>query len=152
MRNSRMKFADQVRWRIRILWLMVIAMLCYMVIVGETGGGDTRMLTDLAERLSDMMFFGGLIWIGWRIIHNRKLLADRQLLKAQALVERDEYTRMLHLRSGGPVMDAMLLLLYVVTMTAALYNMDMFHVSLGLFAAAAALKAGAYLAARRGWM
>ncbi len=152
MTKSRMKFADQLKWRIRILWMMAIAMLAYMVIVGETGGGDSRIMTPLADTLSRLMFFGGLGWIIWRICHNRKVLADRRLLKAQALAEKDEYTILLHLRSGGPVMDAMLLILYVTTMTAALYNMDMFHVSLGLFAAAASLKAGTYWAVRLGWI
>ncbi len=152
MTKSPMKYADQIKWRIRILWLMALAMLCYMVIVGETGGGDSRIMTRLADTVSDLLFFGGLGWIIWRICRNRKVLADRRLLKAQALAERDEYTRMLHLRSGGPVMDGMLLILYVTTMTAALYNMDMFHVSLGLFAAAVALKAGTCLAVRQGWI
>ncbi len=152
MPKAHMKYADQIKWRIRILWMMALAMLCYMVVVGETGGGDSRIMTRLADTLSSLMFFGGLGWILWRIRHHRKVLADRRLLQAQALAERDEYTRMLHLRSGGPVMDAMLLILYITTMTAALYDMALFHLSLSLFAAAAALKGGSYLALRQGWI
>ncbi len=152
MTKTKMKFADQIKWRIRILWCMVIALLAYMVIVSETGGGDSRIQTRLAETLGSMMFFGGLIWTGWRIHYHKKLLADRLRLKAQALAERDEYTRMLHLRSGGPVMDAMLLILYIATMTAAMYNMDMFHMAYGLFLAAAALKGGMYWAVSKGWV
>ncbi len=152
MIKTKMRFADQIKWRIRILWCMIIALLAYMVIVSETGGGDSRIQTWLAETLSSVMFFGGLIWTGWRIHYNKKLLEDRLRLKAQALKERDEYRRMLHLRSGGPVMDAMLLILYIATMTAAMYNMDMFHMAYGLFVAALLLKFGMYWAVKQGYL
>ncbi len=144
-------FAKRIRWRIRVLWALIVLMLVYMVVVGETGGGDSRMQTDLAENMSRILFFGGLIWAGWRIRQNRRILSDIRLLKAQAVAERDEFTRHLHLQSGGWVMDAMLLILYVVTMTASMYSMPLFHLSLGLLLTAIALKAGAWWMARRVW-
>ena len=56
-------------------------MLVYMVIVGELGGGDSRMMTDFANAASDILFFGGLIFVFYRIVRNKRLLKSQMLLK-----------------------------------------------------------------------
>lgn len=142
-RFERMTYTEQIRLRTRALWWLVAAMLVYMVIVGETGG-DSRMMTPLAEAVSRILFFGGLVFIGCRIAHNKKLLKSRARLKEQMEAERDERSRYLHDKSGGVVMDAMLVCLLFATLTASLFNMAAFYTAGGLLAAAVCLKAGAY--------
>lgn len=141
----------RIRRRIALWWCVIIALLAWMIIVGETGG-DSRMMTDLAERMGRILYFGGMIYAACRIRWNRKLLADRMLLKEQAIRERDEYNRALHLHSGGIAMDAVLIILYLATMTAAFYSMPAFYMAYGLLLTAAAIKGGLYLAHVRGWL
>ena len=82
---------------------------------------------------------------------NKKTLADRLLLREKALTEQDERNRSMHLRSGGFVMDAMLLVLYMATMLTGMYSMAAFNTAFWLLIAAIALKAGAFwLCSRNG--
>ena len=49
MKNwSKMPFATKIKWRIRLLWLLLIGMLAYIVAISELGGGDSRIMTPLA--------------------------------------------------------------------------------------------------------
>lgn len=150
-RWSDMPYTQQLRWRIRLQWAGIILLLALMVIVGETGGGDSRFITRLADSTSTLLFFGGIAYLGVRIHLNKKTLADRLLLREKALTEQDERNRSLHLRSGGFVMDAMLLVLYMTTMLTGMYSMAAFNTAFGLLLAAIALKAGAFwLCSRNG--
>lgn len=142
-RWSNMPYPKQIQRRIRILWGVIVCMLIFMVVVGETGG-DSRIMTRLAETMSRILYFGGLIFVGVRIAHNKKLLKDRLRMKEQAMEEQDERNRYLHQLSGGYVMDAMLLVLWAATLTASLYDMSAFHMGFGLLVTAVILKAGAY--------
>lgn len=146
MKNSNgLNYTDKIKWRIRILWITLAAMLIYIFIVGETGGGDSRIMTDLADVISRIIIFGGIIYIVARIIHNRKLLKNRLLLKYQLLKEQDERDQYLHDKSGGTVLDILLIVLLFITATAALYNMPAFYVSFTILLVTILLKAGAYL-------
>lgn len=138
-----LSYPDRIRRRIRLLWLTAAVMLLYMVIVGETGG-DSRKMTELAGMSSRLIFFGGLVFIGSRIAHNKKLLKNRLLLQEQLREELDERNQYLHDKSGGIVVDVLLVLLLFLTMTAALYEMAAFHALLAVLLAAASLKAGVY--------
>ena len=151
MCNRKMPYAKQIRLRMILWWCVIVFLLAWMVFVGETGG-DSRMMTDLAEKMGRILYFGGMIFAACRIRHNKKLLADRLLLKEQALRERDEYSRALHLHSGGMAMDIMLLALYLLTMTAAFYSMPVFYTGYWLLVMAAAVKGGLWLVCRRGWI
>ncbi|MDO5425932.1 MAG: hypothetical protein Q4F41_19705 [Eubacteriales bacterium] len=137
-------YTQKIQWRIRISWILLILMLIYMVIVGETGG-DSRIMTDLANTFSSIVFFGGILYIITRIVHNKKLLKNRLLLKEQMRMEQDERNQYLHDKSGGTVFDLLLVFLLFITVTAALYNMPAFYTSLAVLIAALLLKAGAYL-------
>ena len=150
---SKTKLLDEkrIRRRIALWWCVIAALLAWMIIVGETGG-DSRVMTDLADRMGSILYFGGMIYAVCRIRRNRKLLADRLLLKEQAVREQDEYNRALHLHSGGIAMDVVLVVLYLATMTAAFYSMPAFYMAYGLLLVAAAIKGGLYLAYVRGWM
>lgn len=145
-----MSYAEKIKWRIRASWLMLIAMLVYMVVVGELGGGDSRIMTDMADLVSRWIFFGGFIYIASRIYHNKKLMKNRGLMKEQKRQEQDERNQYLHDKSGGAVMDVLLVLLLFTTMTAAMFNMAAFYTSLAILMAAALLKAAVYWLYSRG--
>ena len=141
MRNCKdMNYETQIKRRIRILYLLLTAMLAYMVAIAEMGGGDSRIMTDLADRFSRIVFFGGMIYVVSRIVHNKKLLRNRLLLKEQML--RNRY---LHDKSGGLVLDILLICLLFITLTASLFDMTAFYVSFAILAVALILKAAAYL-------
>lgn len=143
-------FSEKIKWRIRGLWLVIVLMLVYMVALVELGGGDSRMMTDFAARLSRIIYFGGLIFIGCRIYRNKKLLKNRQLLKEQLRQEQDERNQYLHDKSGGIVMDVLLISMLLITFTAALFDMGAFYTAAILLFLGAALKGGAYLLYSRG--
>ena len=138
-------YSEKIRWRIRISWMILILMIIYMIVVAELGGGDSRIVTDLADMVGDIIFFGGIIYVISRIIHNRKLLKNRMLLKEQHLSEQDERNLYLHDKSGGTVMDILMLILLLVTVTASLFNMAAFYTALTILIAAVLLKTGSYL-------
>ena len=137
-------FAAQIRWRIRGLWCLLCAMLIYMVVVSELGGGDSRFVTRLADFVGDVIFFGGMIYVGCKIHRNKKLLQYPNLLKAQRLSEQDERNRYLHDKSGGLVWDIQFFCLLFATLTASLFNMTIFNVLFGLLLFSLLLKAASY--------
>ncbi len=145
MKAGSKPFADVIRLRIRLLWLLVAAMMVYMVIIVVLGGGDSRVMNDSAEKMYRIIYFGGLVYVGWRIYENKKLLKDRLLRKEQLQKEMDEHRRWVHDKSGGLFADVLLFLLLVVTCTAALFNMAAYAVSLAILLAALALKGCLYL-------
>ena len=144
-REHPLSYTEKIRRRIRLLRLLVVAMLIYMIVISELGGGNSRVITGLADMTADMIFFGGLIFVLYRIHHNKKLLRDRLRLREQMITEQDERGQYLHDKSGGIVMDLLLILLLFLTMTTAMFNMDAFSVSLAILGAALFLKGAAYL-------
>ena len=146
MKNSeKLSYADKIKWRIRFSWMILVALLVYMIIVGETGGGDSRIMTDLADTASRVIFFGGMIYVIVRIVHNKKILKNRLLLKEQMELEQDERNQYLHDKSGGTVLDILMVFLLFVTVTASLYNMTAFHISMVILSFTIFLKVGTYL-------
>ncbi len=144
-KSERAAFTDRIKWRIRILWASLIFMLAYMVFVGENGGGDSRIVTWLADFVGDIIFFGGLGYIIYRLRFNKKLLQNKGLLAEKLCLEQDERNQYLHDKSGGIVMDILMLVMLFVTMTTAMFNMAAFYASFAILAAAVLLKAGVYL-------
>lgn len=149
--TSKMNYTKVIQWRIRLLWLALIAMLIFMVFIGETGARDSRIVTGMAYEWGSFLYFVGLFYIIGRIIINKKLLKDRLRLKEQQLRERDEWRQHLHRMSGGWVMDAMLAITYIAAMTAACYDNKAFYTAFGLLIAAALLKLIAEIAYAKGW-
>ncbi len=141
---EKLTYTEKIKWRIRALWLCILMMLIYMVVVAELGGGDSRIMTPLADAVSDIIFFGGFIVVISRIIHNKKLLKDRGLLKEQMREEQDERNQYLHDKSGGLVLDILLLCLLFITVTTGLFNMAAFYASVSILALALCLKMAAY--------
>lgn len=146
MKNSNNhSFSHKIKLRIRVLWIIFVLMLAYMVIISELGGGDSRIMTPLAESVSRIIFFGGLIFVCYRIYFNKKLLENRLLLKEKFLDEQDERNQYLHDKSGGVVVDVLMILLLFSTVTTALFDMVAFYVSLSVLITTVLLKCVSYL-------
>lgn len=147
--TCKMSYSQTIRWRIRLLWLALIGMLIFMVVIGEIGARDSRIVTGFAYNWGGVLYWTGLFYITGRIIINNKLLKDRLRLKAQQLRERDELNQYLHRMSGGWVMDAMLVLCYLAAVAASCYSSEAFYAAFGLLVTSALLKGGAYMAYSR---
>lgn len=141
---KQLSFSEKIKWRNRALGCLLVLMLIYMVVVGEMDLGDSRMMTPLAQRVSRIIVFGGMIWVGWKMHQNRKLLADRVRLLEQMMHEQDERNRYLHDKSGGVVWDVLFVCMLFVTLTASLVDMPAFYTALTLLALAVLLKITAY--------
>lgn len=142
-------YADRIQWRIRGLWCLLAAMLVYMVVVGELHLGDSRIMSPLAETVSRIIFFGGMIYATMKIHRYRKLLASRRELKKQMIEETDERNRFLHEKSGGFVWDALFFVQLFLTLTASLADMTAFAFTMCTLGAMIAMKIAAYLYASR---
>ena len=138
-------FEQRIKWRIRGQWAILFLMLAYMIVIGEMGGGDSRMMLPLAEQVSRIIFFGGMGYIIYRLIRNYKLLKDKQLLKEKIVLEQDERRKYLHDKSGGIIWDIQLIFLLFLTLTASLYNMHAFYALYIVLVASVLLKIGFYL-------
>ena len=136
-----MSHQDKVRWKVRLLWLLIVGLLVYMIVVSETGGGDSRIQTRLAGTFGNLAFFGGLGVAIWRLVHNKRLLKNKLLMKQDAAKRRDEREQYLHDKSGGLVVDVLLVCLLFMAMTAAMYNMPAFYMAYAALLLTAALKA-----------
>lgn len=144
-----MHYKDKIKWRVRTLWIVLVCMLVYMVVVGELGGGDSRIMTPLAGNISRIIFFGGMAYVIYRIRYHKKLLQNRELLQEQKVRETDERNQYLHDKSGGVVVDVLLLALLAATCTAAMFNMAAFYMALAILVATIVLKLVAYWVCRR---
>lgn len=153
MKNwNKMSFAAKLQWRNRLLWLLLIGMLTYIVIIGELGGGDSRIMTPLADAFSKLVLFGGMVWVGIQIHRNKKLLANSFRMKQKQQEEQDERNRYLHQVSGGIVLDVLLVILVFATLTASLFDMRVFYVCFGILLVAVASKTAVRIAASKGWI
>lgn len=137
-----LSYADKIRVRIWLLRMLLIAMLVFMVVVGELGLGDSRIMSELAETVSRILFFGGMIWVILKISNQKQLLQHPGKLKAQMREEQDERNRYIHDKSGGIVWDVLFVVLLFVTLTASLSNMAAFYTSFSILLVAVALKLG----------
>ena len=139
-----LSYSEKIRWRNRLLYLLLLVMLVYMIVIGELHLGDSRIMSGMAETVS-RIFFGGMIWVVRKIICNKRLLKEPVLLREQMTVERDERNQYLHDKSGGLVWDILFVCLLFVTLTASLTNMAAFYTSFVLLCMAILLKLTAYL-------
>lgn len=141
---KQLPFSDKLKWRNRGLGFLLVLMLVYMVVIGELGLGDSRMMSPLAQRVSRIIFFGGMIWVIWKMRRNSKLRRDRMSLREQMTQEQDERNRYLHDKSGGLVWDVLFVCLLFITLTASLVNMAAFNTALCILTISVVLKAAVY--------
>lgn len=119
-------------------------MILYMFIIGELGFGDSHKMTDFADTISKIILFGGMIYVFFRISYNKKLLKDKLLRLDEEIKETDERKKFLHDKSGGVVLDILLLILLFITCTTAFINMTAFYISFTILMIAIILKATSY--------
>lgn len=60
---TEMPYTQRLRWRVRLLWLAIAAMLVYMVVMAELGGGDSERSPGLPIWSAIFCFSAG--WSGW---------------------------------------------------------------------------------------
>ena len=137
-------FKDKIKLRILALRLTIFFMILYMFIIGELGFGDSRKMTDFADTISKIILFGGMIYVFFRISYNKKLLKDKLLRLDEEIKETDERKKFLHDKSGGVVLDILLLILLFITCTTAFINMTAFYISFTILMIAIILKATSY--------
>ena len=142
---NNISFSEKIRWRIRGLRLLLLVMVIYMIVVGELSLGDSRMMTPLAENVSRIIFFGGMILAVWKIRRYKKLLINKWNLKEKMIQEKDERNRYLYEKSGGIVWDVLFFVQLFLTLTASLMDMTAFSFTLCTLAAMALLKTTIYL-------
>lgn len=144
-RFEALPFSEKIRWRIRLLWCLLAAMLVYMVVVGELKIGDSRMMTPLAELVSRLIFFGGMIFVLCKIRGYKKLLENRRHMREKMVEEKDERNRFLHEKSGGIVWDILFFVQLFLTLTASLMDMTAFAFTLCTLGVMVLLKISLYL-------
>ena len=147
--NKKLTFAERLARRNRILAAVLVLMTAYMSIVGELGLGDSRMMSPLAEKVSRIIFFGGMVWVAVQIGLNRKLMKNSELRKEKMLEENDERNRAIHEKSGGTVWDIVLICQLFITLTASLTDMAAFTASMITLCILLAAKAGSLLLLRK---
>lgn len=138
-------YTQKIIFRTRLYWILLILLLIYMVMIGEMGLGDSRMMTPLAKKMSKIIFFCSVIYVIYQIIYHKKLIKNRQSLVEQKRIETEERTQFLYDKSGGIVVNILLCILLFVTCTAALSNMVAFYVSFGILGATILLKISSYI-------
>ena len=84
--SENVSFSEKIKKRNRLLWGVFALMLCYMVVISELGGGDSRKMTDLADTLSRIIFFGGMLWVLVRIAKNKNLLKKENYEKLRSFL------------------------------------------------------------------
>ena len=145
--SEQRSFSEKIRRRNRLLWGVFALMLCYMVVISELGGGDSRKMTDLADSLSRIIFFGGMLWVLVRIAKNKNLLKKENYEKLQQkfLEEQDERNRLIYEKSGGLVWDVIFIAELCVTLTASLFDMSAFYTALSVLLVSLAAKVTAHI-------
>ena len=141
-----------IQHRIHCLWLALIAMLIFMVLIGELGLHSSKIITGFAYDCGNFLYWCGLFYIVGRIIINNNLFKDRLRLKEQQRRELDERNQYLHRMSGGWVMDTMLALAYIAAVTASCCDNKAFDTAFALLTAAALLKLIAEIGYGKGWI
>lgn len=145
MKNYKNKsFKEKVKLRILMLRTTIILMFIYIIILAEMGFGDSRITTGLSQNVSNIIFLGGMIYILRKISYNKKLLQDKLLRLDEEIKEADERKKFLHDKSGGVVVDILLLTLLIITFTTALINMTAFYISFAILMITIILKATSY--------
>lgn len=144
-------FSEKIQWRIRGLRFLLLVMLIYMIVVGELSLGDSRMMTPLAEAVSRIIFFGGMILVVWKIRRYKKLLINQWNLKEKMIQEMDERNRYLYEKSGGIVWDILFFVQLFLTLTASLMNMSAFSYTLCTLGVMILLKSSVYLYLSHFW-
>ena len=93
-------YPQTIRWRIRVLWLVLAALAIYMIVGVALGGRRFAGDYPFGDMVGDILLFGGMVYVICRIIHNKRLLKHREEMKEQQRQELDERNCYLHEKAG----------------------------------------------------
>lgn len=119
-------------------------MFAYIFAVGEMGLGDSRKMSDLADIVSKIIIFGGVLFVIMKLIYYRKLLKNSSEMPLEHASKPSDREKLLYEKSGGIVFEILFYFLLVVTGTAALANEAAFRVSFLVLIVSIVLKVAAY--------
>lgn len=138
-------FMDRVKFKVWVLRICLFLMIAYMLIVGESGLGDFRMMNLAGEIICKTIYFSGLMFIVIRFMYNRNLFLGRN--KAMTEKRRREHERkyFLHEKSGGIVVDTILMLLLFASCITALWDIGAFYVTSGMLIVGVVMKVIVYI-------
>lgn len=142
--DSEVNQIKQVKKRIALYWILLVLIFLYIFVAGEMGLGDSRKMSELADVVSRVIIFGGIIFLIAQIVHNRKLLKDASRMQLEFQSKQSEREKLLYEKSGGIVFNILFYLLLFVTCTAALANEAAFRVSFLILTITIVLKIAAY--------
>lgn len=123
-------FTQKIKKRIHILWLVLIALLILMIAIGEIGIIDSRYTTNMSEIAYKFIYFGSLVYVIYKINYNKKILKNSQKLKEEKIRELDERTQWVYEKSGGIIVDIIILGLTLFTWTLAFIDIFAFNTSI----------------------
>ena len=101
-------------------------------------------MSDLADIVSKLIIFGGVLLVIMKLIYYRKLLKNLSKMSLELQSEPSDREKLLYEKSGGIVFEILLYFLLVVTGTAALANEVAFRVSFLVLTVSIVLKVTAY--------
>lgn len=129
MIHYKQSFTQTIKNRIYILWLALIALLILMITIGEVGIIDSRYTTQMSEIAYKLIYFGSLVYVIYKINYNKKLLKNSQKLKEEKIRELDERTQWVYEKSGGIIVDIIILGLTLFTWSLAFIDIFAFNTS-----------------------
>lgn len=144
MKNDSLPFSQVVRKRIWALWAVLALLLIFMVTVGEKGLIDSRYTTNLSQLSYKFLYFGGVIYTIYKIHYNRSLLKNKEKLRQEKILELDERTQWVHEKSGGLVLDILLLCLAAAACVLSFVDISAFNTAVSILFFAVLLKIAAY--------
>ncbi|GFH95524.1 hypothetical protein IMSAGC003_02074 [Lachnospiraceae bacterium] len=137
-------YASKIKKRIALYVVLLLLIFAYIFAVGEMGLGDSRKMSDLADIVSKLIIFGGVLLVIMKLIYYRKLLKNLSKMSLELQSEPSDREKLLYEKSGGIVFEILLYFLLVVTGTAALANEVAFRVSFLVLTVSIVLKVTAY--------
>ena len=103
--DSDVNQTKQVKKRIALYWILLVLMFLYIFVALEMGLGDSRKMSVLADVVSRVIIFGGIIFLIAQIVHNRKLLKDANRMQIEFQSKQSEREKLLYEKSGGIVFN-----------------------------------------------
>ena len=94
--DSDVNQTKQVKKRIALYWILLVLMFLYIFVAGEMGLGDSRKMSELADVVSRVIIFGGIIFLIAQIVHNRKLLKDANRMQIEFQSKQSEREKLLY--------------------------------------------------------
>lgn len=142
-------YKKKLKTRLLAYRLLIFALFAVMIFIGELSNRgrllDSRGMTPLAQTVSRIVAFGGVILLGALIWHTKRLLNDGPSFVRQKALEEDERRRLIRDRSGAAAMDGFLAVAMATVFALSWVDMAAFNTALGLLAAALLLKGAAWL-------